>query len=475
MKNFFEWFEQTQTRETPWLILGKGPSFEQLRMADVSGYRLMSLNHAVRERPVVAAHIIDIDVVSHCAEALRSHAGVLVMPWYPHVGNHVGEKTLEQWCAEIPTLASLDAEGRLLWYDLSTSPLRQGTAAMVRATYFSAEAALDLLAQAGVRQVRSLGVDGGNAYGGSFEDLKDVTRLNNGHATYDLQFQGFATTIFSTGVDYAPLTQQSPIKVYVGSQEEQMLAVRVLEYSIRRHASMSVQVMPLHRGNITFRTPLDPANHPRTPFSFQRFTIPQLADYKGRAIYLDSDMLVFQDIRKLWSMPFDGADLLAAREADASSRRPQFSVMLLDCEQLHWTPNQVIDALDSGQLDYGRLMYEMALAREVRAAIPPEWNSLEHYEEGRTALLHYTDMDRQPWLSRSNPWAHLWIKALSDAIAEGFITADEVREHVQQGWVRPSLLSDLRLPGALPHWIPKGAVWQDRKFVPPHLRAIAAA
>lgn len=473
MKNFFEWFGQTQSREAPWLILGKGPSFERLRDFDTSGYRLMSLNHAVRQLPVAVAHIIDIDVVSHCGDALLANAGVVVMPWYPHVGNHVGDKTLDQWLGESPVLARLDAEGRLLWYDLCTSTQRHGTAAMVRATYFSAEAALDLLAQAGVPKVRSLGVDGGSTYGGSFDDLKDVTRLNNGHASYDLQFQGFANTIRATGVDYASLVDQSPVAVYVGSQEEQMLAVRVLEYSIRRHASLSVKVMPLHRGGVSFRTPRDAANRPRTPFSFQRFTIPQLAGYKGRAIYLDSDMLVFQDIHKLWSMPFDGADLLAAREADSTSRRPQFSVMLLDCERLRWTPDEVIDALDSGRLDYTKLMYEMALASNVRAAIPAEWNSLEHYEAGRTALLHYTDMDRQPWLKRNNPLGHLWVKALADAIADGFISADEVREHVQRGWVRPSLLSELQLPGALPKWLPKGAVWQDRKFVPPHLRASA--
>lgn len=471
MENFFDWIRRTDATQTPWMILGKGPSFERVRELDVKGYRLMSLNHVVRELPVTAAHIIDVDVVGACADALLHNAGVLVMPWFPHVHNHVGDKTLEQWCAELPTLAALAAQSRLLWYDLSTSPQRHGSQPTVRATYFSAEAALDVLAQAGVKTVRSLGVDGGNAYGGSFDDLKDVTRLNNGHASYDLQFQGFATTIFTTGVDYAPLTQQSPVRVYVGSQEEQMLAVKVLEYSIRKHASMSVQVMPLHHSGIRFRAPRDAANQPRTPFSFQRFTIPQLAQYEGRAIYLDSDMLVFQDIRKLWSMPFDGADLLAAREADETSRRPQFSVMLLDCERLRWTPEQVIDALDTGQLDYARLMYEMALAHDVRAAIPPQWNSLEHYEPGRTALLHYTDMDRQPWLSRHNPWAHLWIKALADAIGDGFIAADEVRDHVHRGWVRPSLLSDLELPGALPRWVPTGAVWQDRKFVPPHLRA----
>jgi len=37
----------------------------------------------------------------------------------------------------------------------------------------------------------------------------------------------------------------SPIRVYVGSQEAQMLAVKVLEFSIRQYASLPVEVVPV--------------------------------------------------------------------------------------------------------------------------------------------------------------------------------------------------------------------------------------
>ena len=330
MKSFFDWYRETQQSEQPWLILGKGPSFNRRHEFDLSAYRLVSLNHVVREGPVELAHLIDIDVVAACGDALISHAGALVMPWMPHVKNLVGDKTLAQWVEELPTLRRLDAEGRLLWYDLRTTKVRHGTHPVVDARAFSAEAALELLALAGARTVRSLGVDGGASYAASFNDLNDISRLNNGQPSYDLQFEGFARTIHRTGVDYAPLTIESPIRIYVGSQEEQMLAVKVLEYSIRRHTSMTTRVVPLHRAGIAFPMPRDAKNQPRTPFSFQRFAIPMLSGYRGRAIYLDSDMMVFRDIRQLWTMPFDGADLLAAKARDETDRRPQFSVMLLD-------------------------------------------------------------------------------------------------------------------------------------------------
>lgn len=467
MKSFFDWYRETQDNEQPWLILGKGPSFNRRHEFDLSAYRYVSLNHVVREGPVALAHIIDIDVVAACGDALVSQAGALVMPWMPHVKNLVGDKTLAQWADALPTLRRLDAEGRLLWYDLRTTKIRHGTHPVVDARAFSAEAALELLALAGAKTVRSLGVDGGASYATSFDDLKDISRLNNGQPSYDLQFEGFARTIHRTGVDYAPLTEEAPIRVYVGSQEEQMLAVKVLEYSIRRHASMTTQVVPLHRAGIAFPMPRDAKNRPRTPFSFQRFAIPMLTGYRGRAIYLDSDMMVFRDIRELWSIPFDGADLLAAKARDETDRRPQFSVMLLDCAALTgWTPEKIVEALDSGRLTYEQLMYDMALAKSIRAAIPSTWNSLEHYEADRTGLLHYTDMNVQPWVYRRNRWGRLWTRELLMAVHDSFISTDEVREHVERGWVRPSLLQQVLGEHEGP--LPGLGWWQDRRFVPPY-------
>jgi len=222
-----------------------------------------------------------------------------------------------------------------------------------------------------------------------------------------------------------------------------MLAVRVLEFSIRRRASLPVEVFPLHHAHIAVPMPRDVRNRPRTPFSFQRFYIPQLAGFQGRAIYLDSDMQVFEDIRELWSLRFDGADLLAAREPGGDGRKPQFSVMLLDCAALRWNLDDIVAALDRGELTYETLMYEMAVARRVRAGIDSRWNSLERYQAGETALLHYTDMDTQPWICRENVLGYLWVRDLLAAVDQGVITRDEVRSHVDQGYVRPSLLYQL--------------------------------
>jgi hypothetical protein len=476
MRDFFDWF-RSQTPDAarrPWLILGKGPSFDRRRDFDLTQFGLLALNHAVREQAVDVAHAIDLDVIDGCGEALLRNARRLVMPWIPHVKNRPGEADLQQLAARHPILQRLQAEERLLWYNLSTAGRAHGDSPVVPVQFFSAEAALNLLAAAGVRTVRSLGVDGGSSYSGRFQDLAGTTRLANGRASFDRQFESIAATIARTGIDFAPLDAESPVRVFVGATEPQLLPTRVLEYSIRRHASMTTQVTPLYQVPIPIPTPAEPRNRPRTPFTFQRFLIPQAAGQRGRAIYLDSDMQVFRDIRELWQWPMQGAPLLAAGEPSEHGRRPQFSVMLLDCAALGWRIDDLVRALDEQRLTYETLVYEMQVAPGLRADIPDYWNSLERYDEDRTALLHYTDMDRQPWLTTVNPLAYLWCRALLEAVDDGFITLADVEAEVARGHVRPSLVAQLQARIEDPLLLPANMRALDASFVPPHESAAPA-
>jgi Glycosyl transferase family 8 len=473
-----DWIAARGDESRPWLIYGKGPTFGTRSQYDTSKYLTLGLNHVCREQPVTLAHIIDLDVVDACGEALFSNAQAVVMPWWPHTKNRgvlagtlqaptkLSPQNLDELSHSHPILARLRDEGRLLWYNLSSGP-RHGDEPVVEVRYFSSEAALNLLAAAGVRTVRSLGIDGGASYSGEFSDLRDKTLLANGRTTFDVQFGPIARTIMTTGLDYAPLDVESPIRVYVATTDAQMLSVKVLEYSIRKHASMTVQLFPMHLSNRAIPPPKDPKNLPRTPFSFQRFLIPELAGYRGRAVYLDSDMQVFRDMRELWTLPFDGASLLAAREPSQTGRRPQYSVMLLDCAQLDWNIDDIVARLDAGQLTYESLMYDMAVAPRQRAGIEPYWNSLERFVESETRLVHYTDMGTQPWVSTANPLGSLWMRDLFEAIDAGFLTRDEVADHITRGWVRPSLLYQIDQRDEVGRRLPPEVVAADAAFQAP--------
>jgi hypothetical protein len=507
LTSFFDWFRALADPRTPWLLLGKGPSFSRLADPDLAGpdfagsdlrstlhgWRTFGLNHVCREVRVDVAHAIDFDVVEHCGARLLTHAGVVVMPWHPHVPDtrrpdwvrqavRVSPLTLEEHADAHPVLRQLARDGRLLWYNLSSAapsgadqaqtqepgqrPGARPDSPVVRGRHFSAVAALNLLAMAGARTVRSLGVDGGTAYGSPFADLADRTRLAGGQRTYDLQFPEIGRTLVTTGLSYAPLDTVSPIRVFVGAAEAQQLPVRVLEHSIRRRTPMDVQVTPLYRVNIAIPEPREARNRGRTPFSFQRFLIPEAAGFSGRAIYLDSDMLVFDDLRDVWTRSMEDADLLGIETQDRNPTA-RFSVLLLNCERLRWKIGDVIAGLDAGAFTYEQLLYDMTWGPRVAGGIDPRWNRLDTYREGETALLHYTDVHRQPWVSTEHPLGYLWMRELFEALDDGFITPGEIAEAVAAGHVRPSLGVQVRDRIEDPLLLPRSARRLDLLYVEP--------
>lgn len=258
-----------------------------------------------------------------------------------------------------------------------------------------------------------------------------------------------------------------PVRVFVGTDRSQLLAVKVLEYSIRRHTELPVEVHPML--DLPLPEPKDPRQGKRTGFSFARFAIPQLAGHRGRALYVDADMLVFKDIRSLWSLPFDGAKVLIqdhipeeAQKKETSAGPPkerikQTAVMLLDCGALDWHPVKIIEGLD-GQYTYEDLVYQLCILKpgEIRYTIPFEWNSLEFWNED-TCLLHYTDMHAQPWVSPSNKLGYLWLREVRRMLDEGAMTLSEVQNEIDLGYFRPSLIEELRDPAALEGFDPKRA------------------
>lgn len=420
--------------DDPWLLLGKGPSFALRGRLDLSPYRTLSLNHAVREQPVLVAHVIDVDVLEPCGNAIERNAGVLVMPWYPHVGNVVGDRTLADHAGKIPVLARLRAEGRLLWYDLSTSAVRYGSGPVVEATYFSAEAALNLLATAGVRRIRTLGIDGGSSYSIAFDDLRDSTLLANGRTSFDLQFAGFARTILRTGVDFTPLDLPAPVRVYVAHAPDEVLAAAVLQHSIRRRASLTVESIRLAEG--------------------ARETVPA-----GPAVLLTPRAQVIADVRQLWKTG------VAKRELVVPESRPPLGPGLALAGDGLASAIPLLASLIRRRAPLGAL--EEAAGGKARAALSADWNPGWRGEPDEEALvLYYPPGGSEPWLSRAHPLGHLWVRDLLDAVARGFLSTEVVAEEVQRGHVRPSLLYQIEHGIEEPLLLPRRARMLDRDFHP---------
>jgi lipopolysaccharide biosynthesis glycosyltransferase len=239
---------------------------------------------------------------------------------------------------------------------------------------------------------------------------------------------------------------QLPIRIFVASTPAEWLPARVLEFSMIENCAMPIHLTQLHEIKREIPEPKKLKSKARTPFSFQRFLIPEACQYDGKAIYLDADMLVFQDISEVWNTSFEGSKVISV-SSNSDERRGQFSVMLLNCESLDWNVDEIVSALDTDALSYEELMFEMRLAQPVSFKIGPQWNSLESYTASQTALLHYTDMNTQPWISTRNPLGHLWVDCLRRSLAQGFVSEIELDREIKLGHVRPSLRLDLSARG----------------------------
>jgi Glycosyl transferase family 8 len=429
----------------PWLILGKGPSFSQAKHVDLHPYYTMSLNHVVREMSVHTAHFADLDALEDCSDEVLANAQWVLMPFRPHVRFSPGPKALPDLISSVPALKKLERAGRLVWYNLSTGePF--GNSPIIQTGLFGSEVVVNILALLGVKTIRTLGIDGGRTYSPDFRDLEKKTLLNHGAQSFDLQFTGILKTVERYCIDFAPLAE--PIRVFIGTDESQAIPARVLEYTIRKHASRPVEVYHLDKVDVPM--PRAPENQPRTAFSFKRFAIPMLCQYHGQAIYLDSDMIVFSDIAELWNTPMESCSVLCTwQDAPPDGWRDhaffqtgrQMSVLLLDCGKLRWDPAEIVRGLDDELYSYAQLMFDLCIVRpdEIASTLSSDWNALEYFEPGKTKLLHYTVVPTQPWLSNDNPLEHLWTSQFAEALVAGAISAEDVQQAIVKGYIKPSL------------------------------------
>ena len=181
------------------------------------------------------------------------------------------------------------------------------------------------------------------------------------------------------------------IRVYVGccADGSDAESRAVLEYSLRRHASQPVELIWL-MADASWST-----RNWSTSFSGLRWAVPELAGFDGRAIYLDSDMIVQADIAELWAQAIpEGAFALVT----GVGRKQRTCVMLLDCAaaQTHLPP--LFNLKRGLHRDLKAMLTDQP---ELVGQISGRWNCVDL--KGSTGvgdpdvkIIHYSSLAHQP-------------------------------------------------------------------------------
>lgn len=116
-----------------------------------------------------------------------------------------------------------------------------------------------------------------------------------------------------------------PLRVFIGYDPSEEAAFNVLAYSIWKHASEPVLISPVRLGQLGDSYWREKHPLQSTEFSISRFLVPHLCGYEGWALFMDCDMMVTDDIVKVFRM------------AD-----PTFSVMCTKHEIEHKTGTKML-------------------------------------------------------------------------------------------------------------------------------------
>lgn len=224
------------------------------------------------------------------------------------------------------------------------------------------------------------------------------------------------------------------LKVYIGTEPAQWLPTEVLKAGARRRTKSPIEFHELKNLPIKLHLKM------YTGFSFYRFAIPEVCNFKGRALYLDADIIVLSDLQELFDRPMEKG-VLARPNPPVSWYT---SVMLLDCAQLkHWKVHDWVTLINNKFATYRGTLWGDPLGLSYPDFAPLEefWNHLDH-ADGHTKLLHYTDVFHQPWKMAGHPYASLFLSELRLALEEKAISEADVEAEIAKKHIYPNILKD---------------------------------
>lgn len=192
------------------------------------------------------------------------------------------------------------------------------------------------------------------------------------------------------------------IKIFIGYDPRETVAYYVLNHSIIRQASQPVSITPLSLTNLGKLMTRERNALQSTDFSFSRFLTPYLSNYEGWSIFMDCDMLIMDDIAKLWALRDDNYAVQVVKH----DHQPKESIKFLNAPQTpyqkkNWSSvilfnNAKCRALTPEYVNTATGLelhqFKWLESDNLIGEIPARWNHLVGYERESADVsnAHYT-------------------------------------------------------------------------------------
>lgn len=230
------------------------------------------------------------------------------------------------------------------------------------------------------------------------------------------------------------------IPIFIGRKPHQWLPMEVLLSSIKRRTQAELEFHELKY------LPLNLKSKKGANFTLYRFSIPQMMGWKGRAIYLDSEFLVFGDILELYNAEMNQHGVLAQPVGKDSSSGHYTDAMLLDTEKLQdWKLNEFCEKINLNPSFYNDILWasEKSMIGKDFGDFPESWNPQDKWNAS-TKLLQFKEVAAQPWKNSSNPFSSLFLRELKKSIECGDLPLDAVQNEIRHGLIYPQILDEMK-------------------------------
>jgi lipopolysaccharide biosynthesis glycosyltransferase len=206
------------------------------------------------------------------------------------------------------------------------------------------------------------------------------------------------------------------LKIFIGYDSNEIVAFHTMVSSIIRYSTTPVSIVPLNLEHMKAFYNRAKDSTCSTEFSYSRFLVPFLSGFEGWSLFTDCDMIVTQDITRLFALADDKYAVQVVKHDYVPKNEIKFlgatqfqypkknwsSVMLFNnakCQALQ--PSVVQNAT-------GKYLhrFEWLENEDLIGTLPPEWNflvseydvpsvtpSLIHYTVGGPYFNEYQDVD----------------------------------------------------------------------------------